>query len=150
MHQEAVKPALQALRGEEFNGPNEEFLKAFEHYRHGHYKEALNESLKSFESTMKVICELNQWTYNPKDTASKLIGILMTNQLMLDYLQSHYTSLAAGLKSGIPTVRNSVGGHGQGADPITVPGYLVAYHLHLTASTILMLVTANKAVNRKP
>ena len=150
VHQEAVKPALQALRGKEFRGPNEEFLKAFEHYRHGRHKEALNESLKSFESTMKVICSLNGWAFNTKDTASRLIDVLMANHLIPDYLQTHYTSLAAGLKSGIPTVRNRVGGHGQGGDPIAVPDHLVAYHLHLTASTILMLVTANKAVNRMP
>lgn len=150
VHQEAVKPALQALRGKEFKGPNEEFLKAFEHYRHGRHKEALNESLKSFESTMKVICKQNGWTYDAKDTARNLIDVLMTNQLIPDYLQAHYTSLAAGLKSGIPTVRNRVGGHGQGDDLVAVPDHLVAYHLHLTASTILMLVTANKAVNRTP
>lgn len=150
VHQEAVKPALQALREKEFSGPNEEFLKAFEHYRHGRHKEALNESLKSFESTMKVICNLNGWAYDTKDTASKLIDILMTKQLIPDYLQTHYTSLAAGLKSGIPTVRNRVGGHGQGGEPVTVPDHLVAYHLHLTASTILMLVKANKAVIRTP
>jgi hypothetical protein len=150
VHQEAVKPALQALRGKEFKGPNEEYLKAFEHYRHGRHKEALNESLKSFESTMKVICRLNGWAFDSKDTASRLIDVLMANHLIPDYLQTHYTSLAAGLKSGIPTVRNRVGGHGQGGDPITVPDHLVAYHLHLTASTILMLVTANKAVNRTP
>lgn len=145
IHQEAVKPALQALRGKEFAGANEEFLKAFEHYRHGRYKEALNESLKSFESTMKVICNLNKWAYDERDTASKLIDVLMANQLIPEYLQSHYTSLAAGLKSGIPTVRNRVGGHGQGGETVTVPDHLVAYHLHLTASTILMLIMANKA-----
>jgi hypothetical protein len=146
IHQEAVKPALQALRGKEFKGANEEFLRAFEHYRHGRHKEALNESLKSFESTMKVICNLNNWVYDERDTASKLIDVLMANRLIPEYLQAHYTSLASGLKSGIPTVRNRLGGHGQGAETITVPDHLVAYHLHLTASTILMLIMANRDI----
>ncbi|MBP5090328.1 hypothetical protein HUS91_33305, partial [Pseudomonas chlororaphis] len=57
LHAEAVKPTLRVLRGEKFEGANEEFLSAHEHYRHGRHKECLVDALKSFESTMKAICE---------------------------------------------------------------------------------------------
>jgi hypothetical protein len=148
VHQEAVKPTLSVLREKGFEGANDEILKAFEHYRHGRHKEALNEALKAFESTMKAICKINKWAFDPNDTASRLIDHCMNNGLVPEYLRSHYSSLAAGLKSGVPTVRNREGGHGQGDTRTEVPDYLVAYHLHLTASSILMLVSANKAGNR--
>ncbi|WP_372338349.1 DUF7014 domain-containing protein [Corallococcus llansteffanensis] len=38
-----------------------------------------------------------------------------------------------------------MGGHGQGDAPTDVPGYLVAYALHLTAANIVMLGEAFKA-----
>jgi hypothetical protein len=44
LHQEAVKPALLLLNDSEFEGPDDEFRKAHEHYRHGRIKEALNEA----------------------------------------------------------------------------------------------------------
>jgi hypothetical protein len=56
VHSEAVKPALALLAGKEYTNANDEFLAAHEHYRHGRYKECLNECLKAFESTMKIIC----------------------------------------------------------------------------------------------
>jgi hypothetical protein len=146
VHQEAVKPVLSVLRGKGFEGANEEMLKAFEHYRHGRHKEALNEALKAFESTMKALCKINNWTFNPNDTASKLIDHCMNNGLFPEYLKSHYSSLAAGLKSGVPTIRNREGGHGQGDTKTVVPDYLVAYHLHITASSILMIVSANNCL----
>jgi hypothetical protein len=150
IHKEAVKPALELLRTKGFEGPNDEFLKAFEHYRHGMHKEAINEALKSFESTMKVLCRINKWNYDEKDTASKLIDHCMSNNIIPEYLQTHYKSLGASLKSGVPTIRNREGGHGQGESKTEVPDYLVSYHLHLTASAILMLISANKALKGTP
>ena len=47
IHAEVVKPVLGLLSDSRFKGANEEFLKAHEHYRHGRYKECLNECLKS-------------------------------------------------------------------------------------------------------
>jgi hypothetical protein len=44
IHAEVVKPALGLLRGEEYAGAQDEFLRAHEHYRHGSHKEALAEA----------------------------------------------------------------------------------------------------------
>lgn len=63
IHSEAVKPVLHLLSDPRFQGANEEFLKAHEHYRHGNYKECLNECLKAFESTMKIICNNQGWNF---------------------------------------------------------------------------------------
>jgi hypothetical protein len=77
----------------------------------------------------------------PKNvTARALVDLVFKNQLLPDELQSHFTSLRATLESGIPTIRNAKGGHGQGATPVQVPAHLVAYGIHLTASAIVFLI----------
>ena len=145
LHSEAVKPALTVLRGAGFKGANEEFLLAHEHYRYGRYKECLVDALKAFESTMKAICKLRGWPNQPGDTAKTLIATCLSNGLLPQYLESQFSSLRSLLESGVPTVRNKNGGHGQGADPGVVPEYLARYALNLTATTVLFFVEANAA-----
>jgi hypothetical protein len=149
-HAEIIKPALQTLFSDKaYAGANDEFLKAHEHYRHGRYKECLNECLKSFESTMKAICKRQKWQYNELDTAKKLIDTCFQNNLIADYLQQHFSSLRSGLESGIPTVRNRLAGHGQGTEQVNVPAYISQYLLNLTATSILMLCEAEATLSRK-
>jgi AbiJ N-terminal domain 4 len=145
LHAEAVKPTLAVLRGEGFKGANEEFLLAHEHYRHGRHKECLVDALKAFESTMKAICKVRGWANQPNDTAKALINTCLNNGLIPSYLESQMGSLRSLLESGVPTVRNKLGGHGQGADLTVVPEYLARYSLNLTATSILFLVEANAA-----
>ncbi|MEH2203368.1 MAG: hypothetical protein V7K53_04690 [Nostoc sp.] len=146
IHAEAVKPVLHLLSDTRFQGANEEFLKAHEHYRHERYKECLVECLKAFESTMKTICDIQGWTYQPGDTAKNLINLCFQNNLIPTYLQTQVTSLKSSLESGVPTMRNKNAGHGQGSQPLTVPQHFAAYQLHMTASTILFLLEAEKAL----
>lgn len=144
LHAEAVKPTLVILRDKNFKGANEEFLKAHEHYRHARYKECLVDALKAFESTMKTICILRKWPTQPTDTAKNLIATCLSNGLFPAYFDSQFTSIRGLLESGVPTVRNKNGGHGQGAAPIAVPEYLARYALNLTATTILFMVEAHQ------
>jgi hypothetical protein len=146
LHAEVVKPTLLFLNKKEYSGANEEFLKAHEHYRHGRYKECLNECLKAFESTMKTICNIRGWSYNQNDTAKKLIDVCLSNGLFSSFLQSQITSFRSVLESGIPTVRNKLGGHGQGTQQTAVPQYMASYMLHLTATTILLFVEAEEVL----
>lgn len=147
LHSEAVKPTLVVLRGNDFKGANEEFLLAHEHYRHGRHKECLVDSLKAFESTMKAICKLRGWKTPPGNTAKALIAICLDNGLLPTYLDSQFSSLRSLLESGIPTLRNKNGAHGQGAEPVVVPEYVARYALNLTATSILFLVEASSAKN---
>lgn len=146
LHVEAVRPALAVLRGTEFEGANEEFLLAHEHYRHGRFKECLVDSLKAFESTMKVICKTRGWVFQPNDTAKALIAVCFKSGLVPVYFESQFSSLRTLLESGIPTVRNKNGGHGQGPDSLVVPEYLARYAMNLTATTILFLAEANASL----
>lgn len=142
IHSQVVKPVLQLLSGQHYAGAQEEFLRAHEHYRKGNSKEALNECLKSFESVMRAICVKRKWAVDKKATARDLIQVCMDNQLIPDFWQSHYSSLRSMLESGIPTARNRLGGHGQGVVPTTVPDSIVACMLHMTASAVVFLATA--------
>jgi hypothetical protein len=144
IHAEVVVPALSLLSSEHFKGAEQEFRSAHEHYRKKKYKEATSDALKAFESTMKIICDECGWPYS-KGTASDLIKVVLDNELIPKYLQTHLSGLQSILVSGVPTVRNKTSGHGQGAHPTSVPEYLAAYVLHLTASNIVLLVEAYKA-----
>lgn len=140
VHSEVVKPVLHLLgKDKKYAGANDEFLSAHEHYRHKRYKECLNDCLKSFESLMKAIHEKHSWPYNQNDTAKKLINSCLTNGLVPEYLQNQFSSVRILLESGIPTVRNKEGGHGQGAEITSVPEHLASYTLHLTATNLLFL-----------
>jgi hypothetical protein len=146
IHAEVVKPALALLRGPEYAGAQAEFVKAHEHYRHGNEKEALAEALKAFESVMKVICSKRKWKHDPKATAKTLVQTLFDNGLIPPFWEQHFSALRSTLESGVPTARNRLGGHGQGATVVEVPSYLVAYVLHLTASAVVFLCEAERAL----
>lgn len=144
IHVEAVKPALRLLNTTEYRGAQEEFLSAYNHYQKGRHKESLNDCLKSFESTMKAICDKHNWQYSPKASSKELIKVCFENKLIPIFWQTHLSSLRSMLESSIPTGRNKLSGHGQGTTPTTVPDHLVAYMLHMTASTLVFLTTAEK------
>lgn len=143
IHAEVVKPALSFLSSKTFKGANDEFLSAYSHYREEKYKECLVDCLKAFESTLKVICKKRKWKYKETDTAKKLLDIIFEKRLIPGFMQSHFTGLRATLEGGVPTVRNKLGGHGQGSESITVPESIASYALHLTASNILLLVRSD-------
>ena len=117
LHVEVIKPALNLLSAQEYAGAQQEFLNAYEHYRHGKHKEALNDALKAFESTMKTICDKRNWKYDPKDTSKQLIDICFKNDLIPPFWQQQMGGLRSLLESGVPTGRNKLSGHGQGSKP---------------------------------
>lgn len=146
LHTEVVKPALTLLNKKEFAGAQQEFLNAYEHFRHGNQKESLNDALKSFESTIKAICDIHKWEYDPKDTSKKLIEICYHKGLVPVFWQQHMAALRSLLEGGVPTGRNKLSGHGQGSIPIKVPDHIVSYVLHMTAAAIVFLVNASDQI----
>ncbi|WP_222165413.1 STM4504/CBY_0614 family protein [Edaphocola aurantiacus] len=140
IHTEIVKPTINLLWNSKFKGANEEYLKAHEHYRHGRNKECLTEALKAFESTMKIICKERNWTFKDTDTAKALIQTCFLNELVPTFTQNQFTSLKNLLESGIPTIRNKLGGHGQGYIPQKVDDEMTRYALNLTGANIIFLI----------
>lgn len=140
IHSEIVKPTITLLWNQKFLGANEEYLKAHEHYRHGRNKECLTECLKAFESAMKIICQEKGWSFDQNDTSRKLINICFQNNLVPPFTQNQFTSLQNLLESGIPTIRNKLGGHGQGQTLQKVDDEMTRYGLNLTGANIIFLV----------
>lgn len=140
IHSQITKPTLTLLWNNKFDGANEEYLKAHEHYRHGRNKECLAECLKAFESTLKIICKEKGWIYNQTDTAKKLIQICFQNNIVPPFTQGQFTSLQSLLECGIPTIRNKLGGHGQGQIPQKVDDEMTRYGLNLTGTNIIFLI----------
>jgi len=139
IHSEVVKPAISLLQEVGFQGAEEEFFKAHKHYRSGDNKEAVVNALKAFESTMKAICDVQEWSYDSTAPASKLIGII------LDKDKQFLPLMLEGSLTGLATIRNKTSGHGQGIEVVDVPQYLASYALHMAASNIVLLVEAHKA-----
>ena len=145
-HSVIVKPVLQQLVSDEkFDGPNQLFLKAHEHYRHGEYKSCLSECYNAFESTMKVICGECDWTYEGTAAAKKLINVCLDRGLLPSFTEQQLHATRLILESGAPTVRNNLAGHGQ-ESPEPIPQHLASFALHSTAANILLLIQAYKAL----
>ncbi len=143
LHAEVIKPALRLLNGRKYAGAQEEFLSAYEHYRQGKHKEALNDALKSFESTMKAIFDKRGWEYDPNDTSKRLIETCYKENLIPAFWQQQMSRLRSLLEGGVPTARNKLSGHGQGVKTVVVPEHIVAYVLHMTAAAIVFLVNSD-------
>ncbi|MDV5387576.1 STM4504/CBY_0614 family protein [Pseudomonas juntendi] len=150
IHSEVVKPALRLLSEPGFEGAHDEYLAAHEHFRHRRFKEALNEALKAFESTIKVIAGVRGWTINKGDTANKLVKACMDNGLFPSYYESHLSALSNLLVGGVPSIRNKEAGHGQGAVVNEIDPHIVAYTLHMTASAIVLFVQSYQALPEAP
>jgi hypothetical protein len=146
VHEESVKPALRLLSQKRYAGAQDEFLSAHEHYRRGNAKEALNDSLKALESTLKVICKRRKWSFPENATSKHLLDIVFKADLVPPFWQSQMSGLRALLEGGVPSGRNRLSGHGQGETPTEVPPHIVAYVLHMTAAAIVFLAHADDAL----
>lgn len=144
VHQEVFKPALSLLAHQGFEGAQQEFLQAHEHYRKGLNKEAINMAASALESTFKAIFDLRKWEYPMNPRISDLMKVAKSRGLWPEYLDKSFEQLVATLQSGLPQIRDKVAAHGQGSTPKEVPSYLAAYALHLAASKIVFLVSAAK------
>ncbi len=144
IHKEIVKPALNLLSEEGFEGAEDEIIEAFEARRKGDNKNAILNSCKSFESTMKTICEKNGYAYTEKDAAKNLINILADNEFFPKYMSTYLQNLKNILESGTPVIRNKQAGHGQGTEVVEPSNEFTDYAIHLAATNILFLVNLYK------
>jgi len=95
---------------------------------------------------MKAICDKQGWSYNQSDTAKNLIDVMLKKELVPQFWQTEFSALRSLLESSVPTGRNKLGGHGQGAKPTKVPDYLAAYMIHMTAAALVFLARAEEAL----
>lgn len=139
LHTEVVLPALEVLSDASYAAADAEFRGAHGHYRHARYDEAATEAGKAFESVMKVILAERSLPHDPKQPAAKLLEALRIGGVI------ESTWMVAVLQ-GAATLRNHIGGHGDGVKPVTVPIYLAHYALTTSAAAITYLVNRNKSI----
>jgi hypothetical protein len=146
IHTEVTLETLRLIHGNEFSSANEEFLRAHEHYRHERFEECVVAALAAFESTMKIICSKREWTVEKGATTKALIAACLKNGLLPQMMESQLSAVRSTLESGLPAVRNNMGGHGKGTDTTPVPAYFARYALNTAATTILLIVEADQAL----
>jgi len=148
-HQQIMRPALQLLADPRFKGADDEFRAAHDHFKACEYKDCAVDALNALESTIKTICDLKKWTYESGARISDLLKVLRREGLFPEFADQSFEQLVATLKSGLPSLRNETGGHGQGATPVEVPEYVASYALNLAASKIKFLIEAFQASTKK-
>jgi hypothetical protein len=142
IYEQATAPAIRLLHAQEFTGPSNEFLAAYEHYRHGRYDSAIGEASNALESTIKTIFEKREIPYGKNWTANQLIRKFFETGLIPTYLQSSFENLINAIQ-GLPTIRSKESAHGEGAVPVEIPQYLAEYALNAAAAAILFFVGAH-------
>jgi AbiJ N-terminal domain 4 len=146
VHAEMIKPALALLTAPKFSKANEDFMTAHEHYRTGAYGDAVTAANRAFESMLKVICDLEKWTYGSSDTAPRLVTVVTNNGLFTHDFDAGLMSYAAMLRTGLPVVRNNAGGHGQGVAANKVTAAIARYAISLTASNLIFISKSYEAM----
>lgn len=147
MQQEVVEPAWRLLHELGFEGSAEEFAHAHRCFRRGGAKDledSITNAAKAVESTAKAICAQRGWTHDPGATLVPLLKILFQKGLVPTRLDSFFAGLRTALETGLPPIRNSHGGHGQGTSPRDIDDHLVELALNLCASTIVFLCKAHQ------
>lgn len=144
LHGKVIDKTLKLTEDKLFENANEEYISSLSHLKNDRNKEALNDSLKAFETTMKIIISDFGFKYKDSDTAKNLINICIENEIIPKYLQSHITGLRTTLESGIPTIRNKRSGHGQGENKIIVPDSLATYGVYMAGVSINFLIELYK------
>lgn len=148
-YEQSIEPSLVLLHQAGFENAQQEFLSAFEHYKKGpkEYEEALTDCLKAVESTIKIIATKRDWTFNQNDTAKPLIALVLKEGLIPSFSESFLAGVRNTLESGIPTLRNKLGGHGKGAEARIVDEASMHYCINLTSAVILYLVQRHEEMS---
>ena len=128
-HAEIVKPALQLLTAPMFTKANKEFHSSHRHYRAGAYKDCVTAANRAFESALKAICDTEGWPYDRGDRASELVTKVTNNGLFTHDFDKSFSAYVAMLKTGLPSVRNDAGGHGEGIAAAAVTAQIARFAL---------------------
>ena len=133
IHQEAVRPALVALAAPHFAQANQDFLNALRHYRDGDFPECLTACGTTMESTLKVLCDRNKWSYNQTNALKALLDIVIRNTMLDPFF--HQPLMLIG------TMRNRLSSaHGRGAAGQHVPQRIARYAIASTAAAVVLLI----------
>lgn len=135
VHQEIVRPCLEALGRAGLETALSEMMKSHEAYRKRQYEDAITDAASAFESTLKTICSKKGWTYNPdRDTLSRLVKVCGDNDLFPPFYVPIFEAVG--------TVRNKMSdAHGRGPKPLyTVSKEHADHMIQMTSAHITLVV----------
>lgn len=138
-HSNIIKPTINLTTNEEYKQVNLEYMEAITCYQDDDYEHSIEKATEAFESTLKIICDNNNWKYQNKDGYERLVDICYENHFLDDFIVNEFTSLRGILKS-MSAVRNKFTSHGKGNFNQDIPTYLVKHALNITGSCILFLI----------
>lgn len=131
--------AEEEMKREGFLGAHDEFGDARGHLQAGDIDDAIHKANCAFESALKSL--LNQ----KEGSAAELLKNLRTKTDLLDGVPDEaQKALISGVLQGLPVLRNKLGGHGQGADPVDVPRAYGDLAVNLAATYIRFLLELKK------
>jgi|SRR5271157_464378 len=129
VHESIVHPCLDVLAKPVYSTAEKEMRKAHQHYRNGHFEDAITSCGSAFESVLKIICDKKGWSRKEKDTLWRLLEICAINKLFLDgYIEILHNS---------GKIRNSQSSaHGRGFAPPVVTKETVDHMIQVTSAHI--------------
>lgn len=146
-YQLTVEPMFRLLSDINFNETQKDFVKAYEAYQCGGYKDletAVDYCVKSLESAIRNICVRKNYVFNKNATLHPLIQTLLKNKYLHNYHDDYLNSISKLLlEAGV--IRNKITGHGKEEEKANdvrndLNDNLVAFILAQTASCIVFLV----------
>ncbi|MDA8227225.1 MAG: abortive infection family protein [Desulfitobacterium hafniense] len=140
LHQEVVVKPLTLLANEDFKGALEEFTKAIDFYTKGDNENAILESCKAYESTIKSILDKLEVAYVRGANIPSLLALLKNNHIFDAFLDNMYSSLNSILSSGVNSIRNNQSGHGDGSTINEVERSYASLAINLAGSNIVFLI----------
>jgi hypothetical protein len=105
----------------------------------GSFKDCVTAANRAFESALKAICDTEQWAYDKGDRASELVTKVTNHGLFTHAFDKGLSAYLAMLKTGLPSVRNDAGAHGEGIAAAAVTAEIARFALNLTASNVLFV-----------
>lgn len=140
--EEKVLMQLQELLTEQsYHGAMQEFAEARNDFSAGDFKGTILNACKAFESVMKVIlCK-------DGGAAGDLIKGLDKAGILDDIPQNLRKPFETSVLQSVPFLRNTLAGHGQGQQLVTVSRELAELGLHLSGALILFCIRRQLTMN---
>jgi hypothetical protein len=128
LHDELVQKGEDVLRERGFEGAHDEFREAREDLSDGQTKDTILKAFKSFESTLKTVLDKHH------GDVSDLLRLFREEGFMDDIPDAPSKALCKQVLASLATLRNELGGHGQGNAVVDVPRPYALLALHLAGA----------------
>lgn len=141
MEERVLAQTQELLNEQSYHGAMQEFVEARNDFSAGDFKGTILNACKAFESVMKIIlCK-------DGGAAGDLIKGLDKAGILDDIPQNLRRPFETSVLQSVPFLRNTLAGHGQGQQLVTVSRELAELGLHLSGALILFCIQRQLTMN---